>query len=473
MEIEKPFKCSACSSRFTNEDHLQVHKKRHEMSLNLNKSGLNLSAPPDGFVDETPTPTRFIRNCEEVGLFQDLQNVNPFDEQFSKATSATPSHENYEFNFSDSTKKLPDDTLNTPQVFGYTAATSLPTPPVIISASIQNPGVSTTDTSGSPEPQVESDLPDSKSLAIACTAEETKVESTTPDNESFIPPMFSMHGISKAQSKLRLDLTPVTNSFNEGFISEAITLSKLSEVDGIADISGLEDDEGDTYSVNQDLRPPVKISRKEVDTKKAELLERNRAAASRSRERRKQWVSGLETRCQTLQTLLSTSQAEVVKLRAENIFLREQLSKHGSCDVTRSEPRRVSVPRTPEFQPQILKHSSSSATRSTPTNNNVITISHATSSSAAVVTPSVSAIMKPNNTPVTNIKPKRGRPRKGLEKRAEGISLPVSVCASSTNIPKVPHVTPTAESPVKVEILPVRTADGRPLKNVYIFKRGP
>jgi len=29
--------------------------------------------------DETPTPTRFIRNCEEVGLFQDLQNVNPFD----------------------------------------------------------------------------------------------------------------------------------------------------------------------------------------------------------------------------------------------------------------------------------------------------------------------------------------------------------------------------------------------------------
>lgn len=32
-----------------------------------------------GLADETPTPTRFIRNCEEVGLFQDLQNVNPFD----------------------------------------------------------------------------------------------------------------------------------------------------------------------------------------------------------------------------------------------------------------------------------------------------------------------------------------------------------------------------------------------------------
>lgn len=29
-------------------------------------------------VDQTPTPTRFLRNCEEEGLFQDLEN--PFDQ---------------------------------------------------------------------------------------------------------------------------------------------------------------------------------------------------------------------------------------------------------------------------------------------------------------------------------------------------------------------------------------------------------
>jgi hypothetical protein len=39
--------------------------------------------------DQTPTPTRFIRNCEEVGLFQDLQNVNPFEETFRKAVEAS------------------------------------------------------------------------------------------------------------------------------------------------------------------------------------------------------------------------------------------------------------------------------------------------------------------------------------------------------------------------------------------------
>lgn len=60
--------------------------------------------------DETPTPTRFIRNCEEVGLFQDLQNVNPFDEQFKRAaesaTLTAPAHVSYT-----------DDALHTPHVF--------------------------------------------------------------------------------------------------------------------------------------------------------------------------------------------------------------------------------------------------------------------------------------------------------------------------------------------------------------------
>ncbi|CAK1593106.1 unnamed protein product [Parnassius mnemosyne] len=82
MEPEKPFACSMpdCGMTFTNEDHLHVHTKKHDMVLQL---GLEQKA---AFVaDQTPTPTRFIRNCEEVGLFQDLQNVNPFDEGFKRA----------------------------------------------------------------------------------------------------------------------------------------------------------------------------------------------------------------------------------------------------------------------------------------------------------------------------------------------------------------------------------------------------
>ena len=83
----------------------------------------------DSFIadDETPTPTRFIRNCEEVGLFQDLQNVNPFDEQFRRAaeaaatatgsaaassTSATASSSTTLA----SSQSLRDEALHTPQV---------------------------------------------------------------------------------------------------------------------------------------------------------------------------------------------------------------------------------------------------------------------------------------------------------------------------------------------------------------------
>lgn len=35
-------------------------------------------------LDQTPTPTRFLRNCEESGLFQELED-NPFDQDFSKS----------------------------------------------------------------------------------------------------------------------------------------------------------------------------------------------------------------------------------------------------------------------------------------------------------------------------------------------------------------------------------------------------
>ncbi|OWR42124.1 atf2 [Danaus plexippus plexippus] len=82
MEPEKPFACTLpdCGMTFTNEDHLHVHTKKHDMVLQL---GMEQKV---AFVaDQTPTPTRFIRNCEEVGLFQDLQNVNPFDEGFKRA----------------------------------------------------------------------------------------------------------------------------------------------------------------------------------------------------------------------------------------------------------------------------------------------------------------------------------------------------------------------------------------------------
>ncbi|KAJ8307618.1 hypothetical protein KUTeg_014830, partial [Tegillarca granosa] len=96
---DKPFLCSAvgCGQKFTNEDHLAVHMRKHEMSLalNLGTGGSTLKTPVGSgstglFLDQTPTPTKFLKNCEEIGLFQEL-NKNPFEEAFKKAMDGSDS----------------------------------------------------------------------------------------------------------------------------------------------------------------------------------------------------------------------------------------------------------------------------------------------------------------------------------------------------------------------------------------------
>ncbi|KFV48861.1 Cyclic AMP-responsive element-binding protein 5, partial [Gavia stellata] len=53
--------------RFPTEDHLMIHRHKHEMTLKFP------SIKTDNMLsDQTPTPTRFLKNCEEVGLFNDI-----------------------------------------------------------------------------------------------------------------------------------------------------------------------------------------------------------------------------------------------------------------------------------------------------------------------------------------------------------------------------------------------------------------
>lgn len=42
-------------------------------------------------LDQTPTPTKFLKNCEEIGLFNELKN--PFEEAFKKAMDTDPQAE--------------------------------------------------------------------------------------------------------------------------------------------------------------------------------------------------------------------------------------------------------------------------------------------------------------------------------------------------------------------------------------------
>ncbi|XP_043922748.1 cyclic AMP-responsive element-binding protein 5 isoform X2 [Protopterus annectens] len=69
LEQERPFVCNApgCSQRFPTEDHLMIHSRKHEMTLKFP------AIKTDSILaDQTPTPTRFLKNCDEVGLFNEL-----------------------------------------------------------------------------------------------------------------------------------------------------------------------------------------------------------------------------------------------------------------------------------------------------------------------------------------------------------------------------------------------------------------
>jgi hypothetical protein len=46
------------------------------------------------FADQTPTPTKFLKNCEELGLFSELSK-NPFDYSFKKAMDDPMEHVSY------------------------------------------------------------------------------------------------------------------------------------------------------------------------------------------------------------------------------------------------------------------------------------------------------------------------------------------------------------------------------------------
>uniref|UniRef100_A0A8C6V0C7 C2H2-type domain-containing protein n=1 Tax=Neogobius melanostomus TaxID=47308 RepID=A0A8C6V0C7_9GOBI len=67
---DRPYVCSApgCSQRFQLEEHLSVHRHKHEMTLKF------CSIKGDGaFTGGTPTPTKFLQNCDEVGLFKEIE----------------------------------------------------------------------------------------------------------------------------------------------------------------------------------------------------------------------------------------------------------------------------------------------------------------------------------------------------------------------------------------------------------------
>lgn len=105
------------------------------------------------------------------------------------------------------------------------------------------------------------------------------------------------------------------------------------------------------------------------DEKRRKFLERNRAAASRCRQKRKVWVQSLEKKAEDLSSVNGQLQNEVTLLRSEVAQLKQLLLAHKDCPVTLLQKKsgyhqldkedscgEMSVPSSP--QNEAIQHSS-------------------------------------------------------------------------------------------------------------------
>lgn len=123
-----------------------------------------------------------------------------------------------------------------------------------------------------------------------------------------------------------------------------------------------------TLPANQVPLTPPSPSRDTLPKKqRKKLLEKNREAAYRCRQKKKKWVNSLEERSQSAEAKNRELSEQVSQLREESIYLRNLLLTHGNCecDVVQAYLRRTSeqlshnAPPVPSGMPTLIESSSS------------------------------------------------------------------------------------------------------------------
>ncbi|XP_040295562.1 cyclic AMP-dependent transcription factor ATF-2 isoform X2 [Bufo bufo] len=402
MSDDKPFVCTApgCGQRFTNEDHLAVHKHKHEMTLKFGP------ARNDSVIvaDQTPTPTRFLKNCEEVGLFNEL--ASPFENDFKKASDddikkmpldlsplVTPVIRSkieepviVETTHQDSPLPHPESTTSDEKEVPL--PTAQPTSTIVRPPSLQVPNVLLTNSDSSViiQPAVPSPtsstvitqappsnrpivpvpapfplllhLPNGQTMPVAIPASITNSNVHIPASVPIVRPVTvvpTIPGIpgppspppvqSEAKLRLKAALTQqhsqVTNGETTNGQSSATAKSQPEE----AHPQSLQQPATSTTETPASPAPPApqpqstggrrrKAASDDPDEKRRKFLERNRAAASRCRQKRKVWVQSLEKKAEDLSSFNGQLQNEVTLLRNEVAQLKQLLLAHKDCPVT-------------------------------------------------------------------------------------------------------------------------------------------
>ncbi|OCT92977.1 cyclic AMP-dependent transcription factor ATF-7 isoform X2 [Xenopus laevis] len=386
MGDDRPFVCSApgCGQRFTNEDHLAVHKHKHEMTLKFGP------ARTDSVIiaDQTPTPTRFLKNCEEVGLFSEI--ASSFEHDFKKGAEddedkksagpldmslpSTPDikikeEEPVEVDSSppDSPNSFTDEKVPLkPQV------SSTPTPTIVRPGSLPlhlgydplHP------TLPSPTSVITQAPPSNRQLGSPSSIVPLMMHLGNGHNVPFLPgPHVQMPSVislarplsmvpnipgipgppligggghispsglsahSEAKMRLKASLTQQSPSSLNGGMAMVTPRPEQSQI-----LVQHPDAPSPAQPQFSPAQPTGSRRRRaaddDPDERRQRFLERNRAAASRCRQKRKVWVCSLEKKAEELTTQNVQLNNEVTLLRNEVAQLKQLLLAHKDCPVT-------------------------------------------------------------------------------------------------------------------------------------------
>ncbi|XP_038552624.1 cyclic AMP-dependent transcription factor ATF-7b isoform X4 [Micropterus salmoides] len=398
MGDDRPFVCNApgCGQRFTNEDHLSVHKHKHEMTLKFGP------ARTDSVIiaDQTPTPTRFLKNCEEVGLFNEL--ASSFEQEFCKAhedeqrikhpvrkmTNAAPLQTPSEAKDEDegplqvdssspgspdSSSSMSDDSRDSrvrgKEILTKPVASSAPTPTIV------RPGSLPLHMSNDP---LHPTLPSPTSVITQAPPSNRQLGSPTGSyplvrhlpNGQTVPLLPSPVQMTSVISLAR-PVNSVPNipgipgppiggassgsSSPSGYSLHSETKMGPGAQDGAGGGAGSipavpqRQEQSQQPTQNSDAPSPAqpqvspaqptggrrrRATEMDPDERRQRFLERNRAAASRCRQKRKIWVNSLEKKADDLANMNVSLTNEVTLLRNEVAQLKQLLLAHKDCPVT-------------------------------------------------------------------------------------------------------------------------------------------
>ncbi|XP_061647983.1 cyclic AMP-dependent transcription factor ATF-2 isoform X3 [Phyllopteryx taeniolatus] len=402
MSDDKPFLCTApgCGQRFTNEDHLAVHKHKHEMTLKFGP------ARTDSVIiaDQTPTPTRFLKNCEEVGLFNEL--TSPFDHDFKKGTEddikklpldlsplATPVIRNKTEEpaaleaHRGSPLPHPESTTNDDKDLSLQPA-SLPTSTIVHPASLQVPNVLLATSEANLV--IQQALPSPTSSSVI-----TQVPSTS---RPIVPVSGTFPVLLQLPNGQTMPVSiPASITSSSVHIPTTIPLVRpLTIVPNVPGIPGPPSPQPQPAQSEEKLASPVppapnppstggrrrRTTSEDPDEKRRKFLERNRAAASRCRQKRKVWVQSLEKKADDLNSTNGQLQSEVTLLRSEVAQLKQLLLAHKDCPVTAMQKKSGYHPWLPSGTLTVTDKDESSEEMSVPSSPQSEAIQHSSISTS-------------------------------------------------------------------------------------------